>query len=113
MFFMSSVLTLNDVQIMVERRGHGSSGWFWRLFDDRPGFELKTLHEASSGYRSAEDAYDAAKIAVRQTKLPPGLPSITDPKVSGSPMSRRAGVQALHRRGLSQVSRCDDSAHTG
>ncbi|WP_140887223.1 hypothetical protein [Muricoccus nepalensis] len=113
MFFMSSALTLNDVRIMVERRGHGSSGWFWRLFDDRPGYELKTFHEASSGYRSAEDAYDAAKTAVRQTKLPPGLPSITDPKVSGNPMSRRAGVQALHRRRLSRASRGDDRAHAG
>lgn len=113
MFLMGSVLALNDVRIMVERRGHGSSGWYWRLFDDRPGFELKTLQEASSGYRSAEDAYDAAKIAVRQTKLTPGMHSITDPKVSGNPMSRRTGAQTLHRRWLPQASRCDDRAHAG
>lgn len=66
---MGSKLSLNDVQIVVERRGFGSSVWFWRLIEDRPASNPKPLHQASSGYRSAQCAYEAAQAAVRQLQL--------------------------------------------
>jgi hypothetical protein len=110
---MGSMLASNDVRIMVERRGHGSSAWFWRLFDDRPGFDLKALYEANSGYRSAEDAYDAAKIAVRQTKLTPGLSVIKGPNLPANPLDCRASVPTLRRHRLSPPSGGAEKAHTG
>ena len=63
---MGSKLSLTDVQTVVERRGYGSSVWFWRLVDDRPAAPPKPLGEATSGYRSAQCAYEAAKSSVRQ-----------------------------------------------
>lgn len=62
---MGSRLSLNDVQIVVERRGYGSSVWYWRLVEDRPASNPKPLGQAPSGYRSAQCAYDAAKVSVR------------------------------------------------
>ena len=66
---MGSKLSLNDVQIVVERRGYGSSVWFWRLVEDRPASNLKQLAEAPSGYRSAQGAYEAAQKLARQMRV--------------------------------------------
>lgn len=110
---MGAMLALNDVRIVVERRGRGSSAWFWRLFDDRPGFDLKALHEASSGYRSPEDAYDAAQTVRRQLKQTPGLPATKGPNLPANPLDRRASVPALRRRRLSQPSEAAGRAHVG
>ena len=63
---MGSKLSLNDVQVVVERRGYGSSVWYWKLIEDRPASNPTPLGEATSGYRSAQCAYEAAKASVRQ-----------------------------------------------
>lgn len=65
---MRSKSSLNDVQVVVERRGFGNSVWFWRLIEDRPASNPKPLGEAISGYRSAQCAYEAAKSSVRHSQ---------------------------------------------
>ena len=110
---MGSILASNDVRMVVERRGRGASAWFWRLFDDRPGFDLKALHEASSGYRSPEDAYDAAQTARRLVKQTPGLPVAKGPNLPANPLDRRARVPALRRHRLSQPSEDAGRTHAG
>ena len=56
---------LADVQIVVERRGRGSTAWCWRLVEDVPGTDLRPLGAGPRAYPSAQCAYEAARSSLR------------------------------------------------
>ncbi|WP_140887101.1 hypothetical protein [Muricoccus nepalensis] len=54
-------------QIVVERHGHGAQVWHWYLLDEgAPSPTAAPLAASKQGFRSAEEAYDAATSQLKQ-----------------------------------------------
>jgi hypothetical protein len=63
---LSSIQPARSVpEIVVERRGPGSAGWGWRLTRDD-----QTVRTGPGGYRSAQDAYEAAQAELGRGPRP-------------------------------------------
>ena len=62
-------LSLADAQIVVERRGPRTQGWWWKLVRDE-----QSLMEAPRAYRGAEEAYEAARAELRRDGRLGGAP---------------------------------------
>lgn len=56
-------------EIVVERRGIGSASWWWRLTRDGD-----TFSQAPRGYRSAEEAFEAAQAVLGRGRKQAAIP---------------------------------------
>ena len=77
---------LNDLQVIVERRGYGARAWAWRLAAG-----TVSLATSPEGFVCAEDAYAAGRVQLLEMRAgtPPQLSSV------GSLMSESMKHKAL------------------
>lgn len=62
-----------SIQIVVERRGYGSTVWYWRLLNEEQHPAAKPLAASTCGFRSAEEAYASATSNLKRIQHAPRL----------------------------------------
>lgn len=64
---------LNELQVIVERRGYGARAWAWRLSTG-----VQNLATSLEGFVCAEDAYTAGRVHLLEVRAgtPPRLSSV-------------------------------------
>ena len=89
---------LNELQVVVERRGYGAQAWAWRLSTGMIDMATSTV-----GFVCAEDAYAAGRLQLLAMRgdTPPLLSSIgtlmrKSMKAKVLPVVRKPGLRRQH-----------------